>query len=171
LFKLIVNNLELRSRLILRDSFSFQNGINWVVGPMESGKTTLLDILAWAEHYKNQGSINTNLSLPKSKVIRIDFDMFLVSDEHIDSNFKSIQKSAGRNLAKRKCLQLLCNILGASTVYKLVLIDNFPEYILDNFLEEVESELKKLNDGYTVLFTTLKSRKYSVGQEVVLGER
>jgi ABC-type cobalamin/Fe3+-siderophores transport system ATPase subunit len=123
MYELIILSSQLFKRVLFPKKLVFCKGLNWLVGPGGSGKTTIINLLKDYKFYFRRGEITCSLSLVHCEILMVDFLSCFCSDQSLSVMFCSFIDGTNSEDARLKFLKYLLSQVEINP-HKLILIDN-----------------------------------------------
>lgn len=164
----VLKDLALRNRVPYVGEVSFKLGLNFIIGPPCSGKSTLIDVAYNNSYYYNQNKIKVFPVLPPSKILKVDFKTMKSTDSYLNVLIKSVLDSTASIDSELKVIQIVVAYLKETTEFSLVLFDNISYYLMHEQQGVVCSVLLKIPDSISVVIASLAQIKIENCRKITL---
>jgi GTPase SAR1 family protein len=153
--RFVLKDLNLKNRVPCVKFVEFRRGLNFIIGPPCSGKTTLIEHVYNNAYYENKSVLMAFPVIPASKILNVDFRRLESSDVLVTQVMGAVSSTTSSLDTELRVLKLLCEYLKDGHDFSLVLIDNISYYLMKEEQSNVLALLEKIPPNLTVVVSSL----------------
>lgn len=151
----VLKDLALKNRVPFVSRFSLTAGLNFIIGPPCSGKSTLIDIVFNNSYHNHYMKVRSSPVMQQSEILKVDFKTMKSNDEHLNILIESVVTTTGSIDCQLKVIQIVAAYLREGAEFSLVLFDNISHYLLLEQQSAVLSVLLKMPTKIYLVVTSL----------------
>lgn len=156
----VLKDLALRNRVPFVRKFTLNVGMNFVIGPPSSGKSTLIDVVFNNSFHDYYMKISASPVIKQSCILKVDFKTMKSNDERLNVLFESVFITTGSIDCELKVIQIVAAYLSEGAEFSLVLFDNISYYLMFEQQAVVLSLLVKMPSNVSLVVTSLADINY-----------